>query len=107
MVVCHRDVMERSFHECYSHYESTCKNNLHLNGQQMVVGSQSVFYVGNASIQRKSRYECVYRGILSLPYFSKIYKLSLFSFFFFGFPPFRPCCIYASCFTHTVWVAAW
>src|SRR6218665_3403928 len=62
MVVCHRDVMERSFHECYSHYESTCKNNLHLNGQQMVVGSHSVFYVGNASIQRKSRYECVCTG---------------------------------------------
>lgn len=27
--------MERSFHECYSHYEGTCKRNVHLNGQQM------------------------------------------------------------------------
>jgi ubiquitin-conjugating enzyme E2 Z len=27
--------MEKSFHECYSHYEATCQAYKHLNGQTM------------------------------------------------------------------------
>jgi ubiquitin-conjugating enzyme E2 Z len=30
-----REVMDKSFHECYSHYEATCKANCHLDGQAM------------------------------------------------------------------------
>jgi len=32
-----REVMDKSFHECYTHYESTCRTNSHLNGQPMQV----------------------------------------------------------------------
>jgi len=32
-----REVMDKSFHECYSHYDSTCRSNSHLNGQPMQV----------------------------------------------------------------------
>ena len=34
---CCREVMDKSFHECYSHFESTCRTNSHLNGQPMQV----------------------------------------------------------------------
>ena len=40
---CFRDVMEKSFPEFYDYYLSVINDNSHLNGQNMQVGTHSLF----------------------------------------------------------------
>jgi len=45
MLLGYREVMHKSFHECYAQYESTCRTNAHLNGKPM----QVIFSICSAS----------------------------------------------------------
>ncbi len=48
---CCREVMEKSFPEYYDYYESVCRNNAHLTGQNMQVSRIDAFICDSKWIQ--------------------------------------------------------
>jgi len=72
-----REVMDKSFHECYTHYESTCRTNSQLNGQPMQVH----FMVYTAVLLVDFiHWTALIRFFQHLLIWDDIYKLSWFTF---------------------------